>query len=224
MSTAISPRNRMIAGFVFANIAIIVTVALVIFGKPQSPPTIQGVVLPVAREIPPFVLVDHRNRIFTNEDLIGQWHLVSYGYTTCPDVCPTTLAQLADVERRLNEQGDSLPVLFYSIDHNRDTVAQLARYVPFFHPDFIGLTHFNSSKTQHLPFEQGLGITSQLTPVIEESGSASYTVAHGVTLFLINPQGQLQAILKPGRDMQRNQVFDAETIYEDFLQLRDFFG
>jgi protein SCO1/2 len=219
-----SPRNRMIAGFGLANAAIIIIVALVIFGKPQSPPIIQGVVLPVARDIPPFNLVDHHNQIFSNEDLIGQWHLISYGYTTCPDVCPTTLAQLADVERRLDEQGVSLSILFYTIDHNRDTVTQLASYVPFFHPDFIGLTHLDTGETQHLPFEKGLGISFLLTPVIEESGSTSYTVAHGVTLFLINPQGQLQAILKPGRDKQRNQVFDAQTIYEDFLQLRDFFG
>jgi protein SCO1/2 len=117
-----------------------------------------------------------------------------------------------------------LSILFYSIDHQRDTVSQLASYVPFFHPDFIGLTHLDSGETQHLPFEQGLGISFLLTPVIEESGATSYTVAHGVTLFLVNPQGQLQAILKPGFDKQRNQVFDAQTIYEDFLQLREFFG
>lgn len=214
----------MIAGFVFANIAIIATVALVIFNKPPSLPVIQGVVLPVARDIPPFVLLDHHNRTFSNKDLIGTWHLVSYGYTTCPDVCPTTLAELADLENQLNEQGDSLPVLFYSIDHNRDTVAQLASYVPFFHPGFIGLTHLDSGETQHLPFEKGLGIAAQLTPVTDQSGSPSYTVAHGVTLFLINPKGQLQAIFKPGRDLQRNQVFDAQTIYKDFLQLRDYFG
>jgi hypothetical protein len=56
-----SPRNRMIAGFGLANAAIIIIVALVILGKPQSPPIIQGVVLPVAREIPPFNLLDHHN-------------------------------------------------------------------------------------------------------------------------------------------------------------------
>jgi protein SCO1/2 len=219
-----SPRTRMIVGFALANVAIMLVAALVLLNRPQLPPTIQGVLLPDAREIPPFSLRDHNNRLFSNKDITGQWHLVSYGFTTCPDICPTTLAQLAQLEVLLKDGDINLQVVFYSVDHQRDTVEQLAKYMPFFHPDFLGLTHTDDGSDQHLAFEQGLGIVSQLILPTEESDPQPYQVVHGVTLFLLNPNGQLQAILKPGTDKHRNKVFDAATIYKDFLQVRAYFG
>jgi protein SCO1/2 len=213
----------MLRGFVLANAAIIAIAALVILNKPESPPVIQGVVLPDAHALPAFSLLDHHNQPFGNADLLGQWHLISYGFTTCPDVCPTTLTQLARVKELLKESGDELEILFYTVDHRRDTVTQLATYMPFFHPEFTGLTHLDSNDNQHLPFEKGLGIAALLTPTGQESGEQGYQVNHGVTLFLLNPQGQLQAILKPGADKQRSKVFDAHTIYKDFLQIRTYF-
>ena len=220
----LSPRARMIAGFVLANTAIFLVAWLVLASRPTAPPSIQGVLLPEARDLPPFSLLDHRNRTFSNADLQGQWHLVSYGFTTCPDICPTTLAELARFKTQLEENGDQLQILFYSVDHQRDTPQQLASYMPFFHADFIGLTYLDGNGDQHLPFEQGLGIAAQLIPDEDDSGGESYQVVHGVTLFLLNPRGQLQAILKPGADQHRNKVFDADTIYKDFLLLRDYFG
>ena len=98
----LSPRLRMIIGFVLANTAIIAVASLVLFNQPQSPPAIQGVLLLEARDLPPFRLLDHHNQDFSNRDLLGAWHLISYGFTTCPDVCPTTLAQLAQVKALLN--------------------------------------------------------------------------------------------------------------------------
>ncbi len=220
----LSPRARMIVGFVLANTAIFVVAGFVLLNKPDSPPAIQGVFLPEAQNIPPFSLLNQHNRAFSNKDLLGQWQLVSYGFTTCPDICPTTLAQLARLDALLKESGDELRILFYSVDHQRDTVTQLASYMPFFHPDFIGLTHLDDSGEQHLPFEQGLGISAQLIPAQDSSGGNNYQVVHGVTLFLLNPRGQLQAILKPGTDSQRNKVFDPEMIYRDFLRVRAAFG
>ncbi len=221
----LSPRARMATGFVLANVAIIFAAGLFLLSRPLPPPTIQGVLLLDARELPPFILLDQHNRPFSNKDLLGEWHLISYGFTTCPDICPTTLAQLAQLSSRLKESGYTLQIVFYSVDHKRDTPSQLASYMPFFHSDFIGLTHLDGTAEQHLPFEQGLGIVAQL---IDEQGVPTteppYQVVHGITLFLLNPQGQLQAILKPGLDGQRNQVFDAGTIYKDFLQVRAYFG
>jgi len=225
---SLSPWARMITGFVLANTAIVVIIALVLLNKPESPPVIQGVVLPDAQSIPKFSLLDHHNQPFGNADLLGQWHLISYGFTTCPDVCPTTLAQLAQLKELLKQSGDELNILFYTVDHRRDTVTQLAAYMPFFHPEFTGLTHLDSNDNQHLPFEKGLGIAAILTPTGQksdegDSGEQDYQVSHGVTLFLLNPQGQLQAILKPGSDEVRNKVFDAHTIYNDFLKIRAYF-
>jgi protein SCO1 len=224
----LSPRARMLTGFLLANIAIAVTAALVLLNRPASPPQIQGVLLPQARELPAFRLLDHHNLVFTNENLKGRWHLVAYGYTTCPDICPTTLSQLAIVTRQLENQGRSdLRVLFYTVDYRRDTVAQLASYVPFFHPDFIGLTHVDDSDNPHLPFEQGLGIVARLVPATGhdiDPAANEYQVLHGVTLFLINPKGELQAIFEPDKSLSGTQSFNADTVLRDYLAIRRYLG
>jgi len=223
---SLSPRARILVGVLSANIAIAVLAALVLFNRPAPPPQIQGVLLPQARELPKFRLLDHHNRVFTNEDLKGRWHLVSYGFTTCPDICPTTLSQLATVNRKLREQGHhDLRVLFYTVDHRRDTVEQMASYVPFFDPAFIGLTHLDDSDNPHLPFEQGLGIVSQLVPATGpdiDPADNEYEVMHGVTLFLINPRGELQAIFEPDSNQPGPQNFNPDTVLRDYLTIRDY--
>lgn len=196
--------------------------------RPAEPPQIQGVLLPDARELQAFSLFDHNNGTFSNENLLGRWHLVSYGFTTCPDICPTTLSQLAVVTKELEELGkNDLSVLFYSVDHRRDTIAQLASYVPFFDPSFLGLTHKDDANNPHLPFEKSLGIIAQLMPNTgpDSSGSANdYSVSHGVTLFLLNPQGQLQAIFEPENRLPGEHTFDPQIILRDYLAIRDYLG
>jgi protein SCO1 len=221
-----SPRARLLAGFLLANITIAVFAAAVLLSRPEAPPLIQGVLLPAALPLPAFELVDHRNQRFTNEDLKGYWSLLSYGFTTCPDICPTTLSQLASVTRDLQAQGYSdLRVLFYTVDHRRDTVAQMAAYVPFFHPDFIGLTHLGDNDNQHLPFEQGLGIVAQLLPLEGPDinpDDNEYQVVHGVKLLLINPQGELQATLEPDPSFSGTHTFNPKTIERDYLTIRQY--
>ena len=211
----------MILGFLLANAAVICIAIIVQQSQPQTPPVIQGVYLPQARDLPDFTVLDHQSQTFSNADLLGKWHLVSYGFTTCPDICPTTLAQLARVKALLGENADDVQVLFYTVDHQRDTPKQMASYVGFFHPNFIGLTHLDDGANPHLGFEQGLGISAMLTPTANESDGDAYDVAHGVNLLLLNPQGQLKAILKPGADHQNNKVFDAQTIYKDITLVID---
>ena len=223
-----STRARLILGFALANLALVIIAASVWFNKPATPPQIQGVLMQESKPLQDFSLLDHNNRRFGNTELLGQWHLVSYGFTTCPDVCPTTLSTLAGVTRQFEAEGLAPPrVLFYSVDHRRDTVSQLATYMPFFHEKFLGLTHLDNSDNPHLPFEQSLGIFAQLTPVEEEVAGQvtdAYEVSHGVTLFLLNPRGQLQAIFKPGEDQHGAQVFDAGQIYRDYLQILGYFN
>lgn len=218
----------MLVGFGLANLAIIIVAAIVLLNRPASPPQIQGVLLPQARDLQSFSLLDHHNQSFKNSSLLGRWHLVSYGFTTCPDICPTTLSQMAQVAQKLEEQGhDELDFLFYSVDHRRDTVSQLASYVPFFHPQFIGLTHVDDSANPHLPFEKSLGIVAQLMPNMEPGADPSandYTVSHGVTLFLINPEGKLQAIFEPDTSMPDMHTFDPAIILRDYLAIRAYLG
>jgi protein SCO1/2 len=215
----------MLAGFLLANAALVLVATLVLMNRPESPPQIQGVVLAQARALPDFQLLDHHNQVFTNDNLKGRWHLVSYGFTTCPDVCPTTLSQLAEVSRELKAQGRTdLAVLFYTVDHRRDTVAQMASYVPFFDPDFTGLTHEDDNDL-HRPFEQGLGIVAQLLPLegpASNPAGSEYQVVHGVKLLLLNPQGELQAVLEPDDSFSGEHTFTPATITRDYLAIRSY--
>lgn len=220
-----SPRARMLAGFLLANLTIVLLAAVVLLNRPAPPPQIQGVLLPQAQALPDFQLLDHHYQVFTNDNLKGRWHLVSYGFTTCPDVCPTTLSQLAEVSRELKARGRTdLAVLFYTVDHRRDTVAQMASYVPFFDPEFTGLTH-EDNNDKHRPFEQGLGIVAQLLPLEGSDlkpADNEYQVVHGVKLFLLNPQGELQAILEPDENFSAGDTFDPATIVRDYLAIRSY--
>ena len=215
----------MLVGFLSANIAIVAVAAIVLLNRPAAPPHIQGVLLPQARALPEFQLLDHHNREFTRSDLQGRWHLVTYGFTTCPDICPTTLTHLASAKRALQKQGyPDLQVLFYTVDPARDTVTQLSSYVPYFDPDFIGLTHQQGSD-QYIPFEQGLGIVAQLLPLEGpdiDPADNEYQVVHGVKLFLINPDAQLQAILAPDTSFSGVHSFSPDTITRDYMAIRDY--
>lgn len=220
----LSPRKRIILGIATANLCLLLVAGAVLVSRPAAPPLIQGVLLPQGKDLGDFALLDHRARTFTNRDLLGRWHLVSYGFTTCPDICPTTLARLSKLAARL-DQDDSLRFLFYSVDHRRDTTARLASYVPYFHPDFVGLTHRDQSDNPHLPFEEGLGIVSRLVPSQDpQAGPEDYQVLHGVALFLLNPQGQLQAIFKPDDELRGGQDFDVDRLLQDYRAIRDYLG
>lgn len=217
----LSARGRMLVGFVLANIAIVSVAAVVLANRPATPPDIQGVLLAQASPLPEFELLDQRGEPFTNRDLQGRWHLVSYGFTTCPDICPTTLSQLSLVMSRLGERASDLDVLFYTVDHRRDTAGQLDSYLSFFNEEFIGLTHLDDPDNPHLPFEQGLGIVARLVPA-EDPDSGEYQVVHGVSLFLLNPRGELQAVFEPGYSGPGVRSFDPDKLLADYLAVRRY--
>ena len=103
----------------------------------------------------------------------------------------------------------------------------MASYVPYFHPEFIGLTHIDEAENPHLPFEKGLGIAAQLVPLTGpdvDPDSNDYEVSHGITLFLLNPKGELQAIFEPDRVTVDQHSFDPERVLRDYLAIRDYLG
>lgn len=225
---ALSPRRRMLLGFVVANLSIAAVAIATLLLRPAPPPHIQGVLLDQPRALPDFELVDQRGERFDNSDLRGEWHLLSYGFTTCPDICPTTLSQLTSVAERLPPGSKrDLRFVFYSIDYRRDTPGLLASYLAFFDRDFIGLTHREGNGDRHLPFEQGLGMAYELSPDPDASDGplpVDYQVAHGVTLYLLNPAGELQAIFKPDKPSSTQPGFDPDTVLRDYLAIRRYLG
>ncbi|MBT5005340.1 MAG: SCO family protein [Halieaceae bacterium] len=221
-----SSRNRMRLGFSIAYSVLFIAVIVSWMNRAVPPPQIQGVLLIESRELADFELINHLGDEFSNKDLLGEWHLVSYGFTACPDVCPTTLTQLTRMKQEM-DSGSKPKILFYSVDHRRDTAAQLANYLPFFDADIIGLTHLDDPDNTHLAFENSLGIASSLDLMFKPDGSLDqqgYRVNHGIALLVLNPQGRLQAILKPRETSPGIYGFDPKELSRDYLAIRAFNG
>jgi protein SCO1/2 len=150
-----------------------------------------GTYLSPERALPDFSLIDQRGQHFGPRDLKGHWSLVFFGYTNCPDFCPTTLATLAAMEKNLRAAGTATRprVVFISVDAKRDTPEQLAKYVPYFDPEFIGVTAADQPSIEALA--RRLGVAVALTP----TAGGGYTVEHSAEIFVIDPVGKLAAVL-----------------------------
>jgi protein SCO1 len=127
----------------------------------------------------------------TNSDLLDKWSFVVFGYTYCPDVCPTTLARIKAVYQQLKQTAD-VQVVFVSVDPLRDDIERLSVYVGYFEPDFFAVT---TSHDKLFPFAQSL-----LSPygIVAQAPGDEYRVSHSASIALINPQGNLQGQFKPG--------------------------
>ena len=108
--------------------------------RPQVVEISSGTLLKTPRVIEPFVLTSATGAPFTNADLAHHWTLVFAGFTFCPDVCPTTLAELKAVQAKLGDDAAKVRILFLSVDPGRDTPEKIASYLKFFSPDFLGAT------------------------------------------------------------------------------------
>ena len=189
--------------------------------KPITAPVLQSAIyLPEPTTIRPFSLLDHHNKNFTHHDLLGRWSLLSYGYTYCPDLCPTALSSLVKFKRLTNQQSndESLSLLFYTVDPLRDSAEQLKQYLDFFPAPFLGLTVDGESDRDS--FESDLGILVDLQQR-EDNGLQFYMVSHGMMMYLINPQGRLQAVFKP-IDINGVLGFDSKVLFNDYVAIRKF--
>jgi protein SCO1/2 len=150
-----------------------------------------GTFLTPSRELPDFSLIDQQGKVFGSANLRGHWSLLFFGYTNCPDFCPTTLTTLAAMQKRLRAaKAPVLPqVIFVSVDAERDTPAQLAKYVPYFDPEFIGLTAADQPSIAAVA--KKLGVVA----IIQPASGGNYTVDHSGEIFVVTPDGRLRAIL-----------------------------
>lgn len=141
-------------------------------------------VLSEGRELPAVTLLSTTSADIASTALTGRWQMVFFGYTYCPDICPTVLAELRRVYSSLpRATQDRLQVWMVSVDPERDTQEQLRAYLDFFDPSFQGLTGELADIQQ---LSQALGI-----PFIPgDSSKPGYTVDHGANLALIAPDGR----------------------------------
>ena len=160
-------------------------------------------VLPDPRPLQPFQLTDSRRQPFSPEALEGRWTLLSFGYTHCPDICPSTLA-LLDYATRNIESADleeKLQVVFVSIDPERDTLERLAEYVAYFNPSFLGAT--GEPAALHALTDQ-LGV---LFMRVDETDSAlGYVMDHSTQLVLVDPEARMHALFSSPHDPERIAV------------------
>jgi len=224
-----SPQKKIQLGIFVTLLVLAAVIAAATLSRPAAPPSITGVIIPSALPLKDFLLVDHHNRKFTGQDLLGKWHIVSYGYTYCPDICPTTLTTLAQVATKIerDREFDDVGFLFYTVDPERDTTDRLAEYVTWFNSEFVGLARVNKNDTTDLSFEQSLGILAVLTPLEMDQGLedvGGYSVSHGVSIFLLNSEGKLQAVFKPQVDKDGTQFFTVEQLYGDYRKVRRHLG
>ena len=161
---------------------------------------------PVARAVQPFELVDHKHEVFDNEALQQRWSFLFFGYTYCPDVCPTTLSVLNSIAQRLQDVDQDIRFVMVTVDPQRDTPERLAEYVTYFNGDFLGVTGSDEALEQ---------LTSQLgilyNRVESESGSENYLVDHTAAVFLFDPDGRYHAVFTP--------PLSAENIAGDFRKM-----
>ena len=139
-------------------------------------------------------LTDHYGRPRTLGDFRGKVVVLFFGFTHCPDVCPTTLADLAGAVKTLGADADRVQVLFVTVDPERDTAEALANYVTAFDPRFLGL-HGD---------EAAIRRTAQEFKIYYEKRKTgdSYSVDHSGQSYVIDPQGRLRLLVRPDRIAQ----------------------
>jgi len=161
-----------------------VLIAAVIFGghqlshmletKSASGPTFQ----------PVFTLTNHSGEPVSETTFRGDWALVFFGFTNCPDICPTTLAEFGNVMDRLGADASKVKPLFITIDPERDRVADVAKYVSAFHPSIIGLTGSNKQIAY-----TASSFKAFFERVPQETAPDGYTMGHTSAVYLISPEG-----------------------------------
>ena len=160
----------------------------------SGPELASGTWLPRPKPIDDFHLTDNDGKPFSLHDLQGKPSLVFFGFTRCPDVCPTTLLKLAQIKKTAAIPG--LRVIFVTVDPARDTPQAVGLYVHAFDPEFIGLTGDDKAIKQ-MAANFGVAVSKVELP------GGEYTMDHSAVVFLLNNQGQVAGIFTPPFDIPR---------------------
>ena len=190
--------NRfLVAALIVAGVLAGITAGYFFSGPGAEPPTLERATLfATPRALPDFALVDQAGRNFGLSQLRGHWTFLFFGFVNCPDVCPTTLATLAEARRLLADlpPGERPEVALVSVDPARDTPDVLGRYVSHFDPAFKGVTGSADSinaLTKHL------GVAVVVGP---PAADGSYSVDHTAAIFLIDPTASQVALFGSPHD------------------------
>ena len=204
------PLRIVLAAIVAFALGLILARVFVTLREVPVPVTENATILPQPRELPPLDLVDQDNRPLPRDFLRNRWTVVFFGFTQCPDVCPTTLATLARMKQKLADlPAEQQPrVLLVSVDPERDTAAVLKPYVSFFDPSFLGATGTLAAIGQAA---RAFSVPFAKVPLPD----GGYTMDHGAGLFVVSPAGALAAYSSP--------PLDATVLARDFRKVVQYF-
>lgn len=205
MQTTETPRTS--AWILLITVALLSLGAGAWFAQNRAPDTatlplpqdLAATVLPNPRPLPAFALVDHHNRPFTPDSLKGHWTFLFFGYTRCPDICPTTLGVLDAVDRQLAATPhlrEHTQTVFVSVDPERDPTEHLARFVPYFNQDFIGAT---GAPEQIQALTKALGVMYMRSPAKDQDPN-HYWIDHTAAILLIDPEARFHALFSAPHD------------------------
>jgi protein SCO1/2 len=155
-------------------------------------------ILPEPRVIADFDLVDQDGATFSLEQLRGKWSLLFFGFTHCPDVCPSALFDLHQVNQEAARAASGEArhqVIFVSVDPERDSPARLGEYAAYFDPGFIAVT---GDPEQLAALTRQLGVAWRIEP--HEPGAENYSVDHSASIMLTDPQGRLHGVFPAPHD------------------------
>ncbi len=178
-------------------------------------PDVEALVYEQAKPLSDFTLVDQDNKKVTKAAFLEQWNLVFLGYTSCPDICPLTLAKLNAVHKALNEQYP-LQIWFLSVDPKRDTADKRKAYIDYFNPDFLAVS---GEHKDLFPLVRELG----LIYAISDSDEQEYAVDHSASVAMVDSRGAVRAIFKPEFKQGSVPLINAKQLIEEFKQVADFY-
>jgi len=187
-----------------AVIAVILglTINKVLSSKGQGDPTAlidAGIILlPQSRNLPDVNMTDQDGQPVTMNELKDKWSLLFFGYTFCPDICPTTLAQLRQIKSELPPEAVArLQIVLVSVDPNRDPPKQLKQYLGYFDPQFKGLTPSSIEDLQKL----ANAVSIPFIPA--DTSKPNYTVDHSGNLAVIGPDGKQRGFIRAPLNNQK---------------------
>jgi protein SCO1/2 len=185
---------------------VLMVAAVALLPRRSVPPPEAATEWPQSRALPATEFVDHNGRAFTSADLTGQFTLMFFGFTNCPDICPTSMAVLAQAVKRFRDARVPAPrVVLVSVDPARDTPEQMQRYLANFDSEFIGIT---TNEQALEPMRRDLGVS-----VMKQSlGNEQYTMTHNPQVYVIAPNGKVIATL--------SSATSADAVVRDYQRIR----
>ena len=154
------------------------------------------ILLPQSRQLPDVTMTNQDGQPVVMNELKGKWSMLFFGYTFCPDICPTTLAQLRQIKSELpKEVQDKLQIVLVSVDPHRDTPQQLKQYLGYFDPQFQGLTGANVEDVQKV----SNAVSIPFIPA--DTTKPNYTVDHSGNLAVIGPDGRQRGFIRAPLDL-----------------------